>query len=130
MDQERLRSRTADGQAPRREKEGAAPIGGNRCRLSSARLGGIEGRRKPSSSLDGSECTQFGAQCKHCRAPVARRVARRSGASAELDDQLHLDGRTERQGRDADRGAGVAAVLPEDVDQHLGRAVDDARAAR
>src|SRR5690606_26460641 len=46
--------------------------------------------------------------------------------SGELEDQLHLDGRVERQHRDADGRAGVPARVAEDLAEQLGCAVDDA----
>ena len=45
----------------------------------------------------------------------------------ELDDELELDGRVERQRRDADGRAGMAPGFPEDLAEQLGGAVDDAR---
>ena len=46
--------------------------------------------------------------------------------SGELEDELDLDGRIERQHRDADGGAGVHARVAEDLAEQFGCAVDDA----
>ena len=64
------------------------------------------------------------------RPPVRARGHERFGQvprSAELNQQRHLDGRPERQLRDADRGAGVPTLVAEDLDQQIARAVRDRR---
>ena len=53
-----------------------------------------------------------------------RRTARRR--LGELDDELDLDRRVQRQHRDADGAARVLARLAEDLAEQLGGAVDDA----
>ena len=52
-----------------------------------------------------------------------------SGSVFDFDDQIDLHRDIERQRRHAERGAGVFSLVAEDLDEQLGRAVDDLRVA-
>lgn len=55
------------------------------------------------------------------------RVRPLSGIARDLDDDLDLDGRAQRQSVDTDGAAGVLPAVSEDLTVQLGHAVDDGR---
>ncbi len=84
-----------------------------------------EGGRKRADGHDDPALPRRGRAGSSCPCgPFQGKAAMVAGGSGQLDLDLDLHRRVQRQHRDAHRAAGVHALVPQDLAEQLARAVD------